>query len=57
MDRFPSSLMAAIGGAYLGGALADFLAVPKEYRGGCVLLGTTIAGLLGYFWLYRGKAK
>jgi hypothetical protein len=53
MDRFSSSCLAAIGGAWLGGGLSVLFAVPKEYRGWCVLAGAIVAGLLGYFWLYN----
>lgn len=55
MDRFSSSCLAAIGGAWIGGGLADLLAMPKEYRGWVVLIGTVAMGLLGYFWLYKGR--
>jgi hypothetical protein len=53
MNRFSASCLASIGGAWIGGGLSDLFAVPKEYRGWCVLVGTIAMGLIGYFWLYN----
>jgi hypothetical protein len=51
--RFASSCIASGGGAWIGGGLSDLFAVPKEYRGWCVLVGAIVAGAIGYFWLYK----